>query len=333
MKNLMNKRTWIAAVVILAVAVVAVFSYWALTRAPSPPALILQREWTANAEFAGDVWAAELAREHGITLQVREGSELIDPVKQVRSGIAHFGVASADRILVENDGGADLVIIAAASYKSPVVFLARPQTAIATPGDMRGHVVGIQSGTNTELVFHALLRAQGIQLDDVKVVESGWGTANFETGAIDVLGAFAYDEPVTLELKHVDFTTLFPEDYGVRYVGTVYFTRRAFAAEHSEMVQGFVDALVDGWKHALEKPDEAIALVGRRFPSVSANAAKERASLERGRPYFGGEDGQLLYASQSRWTAMAADLVAQGRLRSFDFAKTVDYHFLSRAPQ
>src|SRR5947209_14228861 len=101
--------------------------------------VVLQREWVANAEFAGDVWAADEAGRHGIDLGIREGSDVRDSVKEVRSGSAHFGVASADRILRENASGADLVVIACSTYRSPVVFLSHPEDQIHSPADFRGH--------------------------------------------------------------------------------------------------------------------------------------------------------------------------------------------------
>jgi NitT/TauT family transport system substrate-binding protein len=296
---------------------------------PKPQSAILQREWTANAEFAGDVWASEVSQSHGIRLQVREGSELIDPVKTVRSGDAQFGVASADRILRENEGGADLVILACATYKSPVVFLTHPAQKIKSPSDFRGHTIGIQAGTNTELVFKSLLRSRGLAPTEMKVVESGWGTTNFETGAIDVLAAFDYDEPVQLKLKSVPFEELWPEKDGVHFVGTVYFTRRALLTQDPRLVQGFMDSLVDGWEKALRQPSDAIAKLAVRFKDI--NKEKETTSLEKGREYFAGENGRLLYASQERWKQMAASLISLQVIKSFDFNANVDYRFLESA--
>lgn len=121
--------------------------------------IVLQREWTANAEYAGDIWASKIAPECGIALSVKEGSELLDPVRLVRSGGAHFGVTSADRILQENEGGGQLRIIASATCKTPVVFLSKKDSGIQSPQDFVGKTVGIQAGTNTELVFEARIRS------------------------------------------------------------------------------------------------------------------------------------------------------------------------------
>ena len=110
----------------------------AMSCKPAPTeTLVLQREWIANAEFAGDVWAQDISRQGGPLISVREGSELLDPIKAVRSGVAQFGVASSDRVLRENEGGADLVILAVATYKSPVVFLSHPRDMVKSPSDFR----------------------------------------------------------------------------------------------------------------------------------------------------------------------------------------------------
>jgi len=267
--------------------------------------VILQREWTANAEFAGDVVAVEVAAKHGMQLQVKEGSETLDPIKTVRAGLADFGVASADRVLRENEGGADLVIIAAATFRSPVVFLTREDLRIGSPGDFRGRTIGIQAGTNTDLVFRALIHSQkGLALDDMTIVDPGWGTGAFEARTVDVLGAFAYDEPITLQLKHITFGEIVPEHYGVRYVGTVYFTRWSVVRKETELTQTFMDALVEGWKVALADPNGAIERLAQRFDDVRTNKQKELMSLEKGREFFGGGDCGLLCASNGRFEAM-----------------------------
>jgi NitT/TauT family transport system substrate-binding protein len=290
---------------------------------------ILQREWTANAEFAGDVWAEGVPTSSGQTLEVREGSELNDPIKQVRSGNADFGVASADRVLRENEGGADLVVIATSTYRTPVVFISRPDAKLEKPEDLKHRSVGIQTGTNTELVLRELLKIRNIPPADLKIVESGWGTASYEAKTIDVLAGFDYDEPVQLSRKGLHYAVMHPETYGVQSVGTVYFTRRALVNSDPTKVQNFMDALVVGWRNALAQPKTAVDKLKLQFHDVDAD--KETESLTRGAPYFAGEDDHLLYASPVRWNRMAEDLIALNVIRHFKFEENVDYRFLESA--
>jgi NitT/TauT family transport system substrate-binding protein len=263
---------------------------------------------------------------------VHEGSELIDPIKSVRSGVAHFGVASADRVLRENEAGADLVIIGSATFRSPVVYLTKPGRNIQGPKDFLKRTVGIQPGTNTELILLALLDSQRISPKDIKIVDSGWGTEMFELGTLDVLGAFAYDEPIALRLKNRPIERLIaPEDYGVRFVGTVYFTRKRLVASRPREVQAFMNALFSGWKNALSNPDEAMNILEAKYIEVRNNSNKERQSFLAGREYFAGEGGSVLSTSKERWTDMGKTLVKLGKLRQFDFNASIDYRFLEKA--
>jgi len=291
--------------------------------------VILQREWTANAEYAGDVWASKIGQENGFHLLVKEGSELLDPVRVVRAGSAHFGVASADRILQENEGGAGLVVIASATFKTPVVFLSRKESGIRTPKDFVGKRVGIQAGTNTELVFKAIINATDINQDQIRVVESGWGIQTFLNKDIDVLGAFDYDETIQLDMQNIEYNIIMPEDYGVNYVGTVYFTRKNLITENPKLIQDFLDYLVLGWQKTIKNPEEAMKILTAYKSEI--NVPKEKKSLIRGIKYFQGENNFLLYSSKERWNSMAESLVKLGRLKSFNYQSNIDYSFLEIA--
>lgn len=325
MKPLASRRRLIIVICICGVFIVG------LLKIICPPSehVVLQREWMANAEYVGDIWTSKIGRENGFNLDVKEGSELRDPIKMVRSGDAQFGVASADRILEENEGGAGLLIIASATYKTPVVFLSKKETGIQSPNSFIGKTIGIQVGTNTELVFEALIEATKVRKEELRVVESGWGIQTFVSGDIDVLGAFDYDETIQLDMRSIEYDIIRPEDYGVDYVGTVYFTRKSFARENPSVVQEFLRYLVRGWESALNDPEAAMKMLVKYKPEV--DAIKEGMSLARGKHYFQGENQRLLYSGRERWESMTNSLIQMGRLRSFDYSSNIDYSYLEIA--
>lgn len=315
-------------VIVFLIAFVFILTRWVATLT-SGRKIVLQREWMANAEYAGDLWAAKIGKENGFPLLVKEGSELLDPVRLVRAGNADFGVASADRVLQENEGGAQLAIIASATFKTPVVFLSKKSSGIRIPEDFVGKKVGIQAGTNTELVFKAIVDATNLDEDQIRVVESGWGIQTFVNDDIDVLGAFAYDETIQLDMKNIEYNIILPEDYGVNYVGTVYFTRKEIVTENPQLVQDFLDYLTLGWQKSMENPEDAIKMLVLYNSGIDGR--KEKQSLISGIEYFKGEDGLLLYSSRKRWNLMAESLERLGRLKSFNYEDNIDYSFLEIA--
>lgn len=295
----------------------------------SRESVILQREWFANSEFAGDLLAARFANSQGWELTVAQGSEVIDPVLEVQSGQAHFGVISADRLLRENEQGAQLKAVAVASPHSPVVFLARSGERLDRPEDMKGKFVGIQTGTNTELVFDALLHKNGIDPSAVNEVESGWGIGDFVAKQMDVLAAFDYDEPIQLAEQGIEVVKLYPAKFGVDFLGTVYFARADLVEENPELVRRFVSALVIGWEQAINDRESALSVLLAEYPALDGK--KEAASLGALASYVDGDSGQPLFATRQRWEAMAAVLKELERLDEFQFEANVDYSFLRKA--
>jgi ABC-type nitrate/sulfonate/bicarbonate transport system substrate-binding protein len=305
--------------------IIAIFS----VKCSKKDSIILQREWFANSEFVGDIWASKIASEKGLTLQVKEGSELLDPVRLVRSGDVHFGVASADRVLQENEGGAQLMIIASATYKTPVVFLSKTKSQIFKPVDFIDKKVGIQAGTNTELVLDAIIHNENLDKEKIRIVESGWGIQTLRNDDIDVLGAFDYDERIQLEMHKVKYNKIDPEESDVKYVGTVYFTRKSLIEEEPDVVQDFISYLVAGWENAIDNPDEAISFLVEYNSNIDRE--KEKLSLSQGIKYFQGENNHLLFSSKERWMAMAESLIELGKLNKFIFEENIDYTFLEIA--
>jgi len=161
-------------------------------------------------------------------------------------------------------------------------------------------------------VFKTLVKVLNLS-PDMKVVESGWGTKAFETGALDALAAFEYDEPIQLDLKKIGYKIIRPEAAGCILLELYTSPRRNSCRRNPKVVQGFIDDLVGGWAQAIAHPKEGIDKVAAHFKDVDVN--KELLSFERGRPYFSGEGGRLLYASAgtlgARWRAI--DLI--GRIK------------------
>ena len=94
----------------------------------------LIQEWFPYSGYAGEVMAVyETAKNNNIEINLKKGSDNIDPLKLVISGESDFGVASADKILQANEKGADLVVIGVINYKSPTCFLSKMEMNIQTP--------------------------------------------------------------------------------------------------------------------------------------------------------------------------------------------------------
>jgi NitT/TauT family transport system substrate-binding protein len=282
-----------------------------LSPAAAVKRVTLRQEWFPNSNYAGAIYGAKrFAAKHHIQLVIQPGSDNIDPVKTVISGESLFGDAAADKIVAANSKGADLVIIGVLNNDSPTCFLTKAEANIRTPNDFVGKKVGVLTGTSTEYVYRAMLAKCHLDKSQFTEIEAPFDLATFIAGAYDVRPAFVYDEPVSLDLQNVAYNIISPRDYGVSFLGTVYFTKRKLIEEQPQLVQNFIDTVADGWRAALKSPAEAIDLIKEFDPTIDAK--RETLSLRKSLSLFQGKAGHPLTLNRESWDAMLAELVHLG---------------------
>src|SRR5690606_14970347 len=122
----------------------------------TPYEISLRQEWFPSACYAGDLIASKLAsKSNDIIINVREGSEELDPIKMVLSGEDDIGVSSLDRIIEANNKGADLVAIGIINYKSPTCFITLKKNKFSSIEDFKKYKVGVFTGNNTEMIINS----------------------------------------------------------------------------------------------------------------------------------------------------------------------------------
>lgn len=287
----------------------------------------LRQEWFPTANYAGELFAQyETDKNYGLDIKLEAGSDNIDPIKLVLSGENDFGIASADRILTANETGANLVVIAVANPTSPTCFLSKVDKNITIPKNFEGHTVGILTGTNTELIYKILKKKAGLDDKKIKEVEIPFDLATFIANQYDVRPAFVYDEPVSLEQQGIKYNLIKPADYGVNFLGTVYFTKASTIKNKPEIVQAFVNALADGWNDAFKNPEQAIKYLKQYDKDIDEK--RETFSLQKAIPYFKGDNDKVLTCDFKKWEEMVSSLRELGILKTLDLSQTVDTTFI-----
>jgi NitT/TauT family transport system substrate-binding protein len=290
--------------------------------------IVLQQQWFANSGFAGEVWAQEyLAKPLGVSLTIHPGSDSIETTQVVKSGQADFGVAGADQIMLANENGADLVVVGVINPETLAAFISNANKGILLPSDFVGKRVGTMEGTPVHLVYRVMMNQNKISIDHSKEVPTNWSYSGFDKD-YDIYPAFINDEPITFatEKPSLKLSIMKPSDFGVNFIGTVYFCRRDLIESNPKKVQMFVNLMIAGWQQALSDPKKATAVL-KSF-SNDINQGKELKSLIAGIAYYRGSSGKILYATKDRWLRMADQLKAAGLLKTFDYDKTVNNNFV-----
>lgn len=288
----------------------------------------LVQAWFANANYAGEVVAQhKFDSIYNIDLNIIEGSYEIDPIKMVLTGEAEIGVAGADKVLVANDKGADLVVFGVINPVSPVCFVSLQKKNINSVTDFAGNKIGVLTGTATEYVYRSLLEKEGIISSELNEVEISFDLNTFLNETYDVRPAFIFDEPVSLDFQSINYNILEPSEYGVNFLGTVYFCKRDYLENNKDLIQRLTNSLIKGWEFALDNNDESVSYLKKSFPSVDEK--RELASLKKGISYFEGDNSKQLYAVMTKWNEMSESLKKLNVIKEFK-AQDIDYSFVNK---
>lgn len=289
----------------------------------------LRFDWFTSMTFSGEVWGyEEFAKKNDLELKIEPGSESTDPIKLVIGGANDFGCISAEKFLSANEKGADLIAIGVINQLSPTVFVSKKEKNILTPKDWVGKRVGVLPGGATEYVYRSLLRKVSITPSQLTEFTVPFDLGTFITDSYDVRPAFVYDEPVSLELQNVPYNIIEPKDYGINYVGRVYFAKRDFIKNNPELVQKFVKTMADGWNASMVKPEEAIAKLKQYEPKTDSN--RDLASLKKAKPYFVDGNGRVLTFNYAYWDATVNELNELGIIKTRNYRDFIDDSFINR---
>jgi ABC-type nitrate/sulfonate/bicarbonate transport system substrate-binding protein len=287
----------------------------------------LRQEWFANASYLGEVMAInETDSINGLEIELIEGAEDIDPLKMIISGQNDFGVAGADRLFEANEKGANLVVIGVVNHINPTCFISLKTTELNNPEDFKGKKVGVFTGNNTEMIYRLLIKKANIDVSKIEEVEAPFDLGTFITRNYDIRPAYIFDETVSLDLQNIEYNILKPQDYGVTFVGNVYFTSRKMVENNPEIVRKFVKSITEGWEATYKDVDKAVKYL-KEF-SDGINIEREIKSFNNGKEYFRDETGRVLFSDFKNWQMMEDDLKALGKIKNSSFKDFVNYNFL-----
>lgn len=224
-------------------------------------------KWVFNASVAGDIYADVNGHfeKAGLKVNVKEGSPEKNAIKELELGQADFGVASADQVIRALDKGSKVVVLAQIFQINPMQWIYRADLPeIQDVADLRGKSIGITFGGNDETIMNTLLAREGLTENDVSISGARFDFTPFLTGKVEVWPVYLNSQGVILkdrlarEGEEVRFFS--PAKFGVNFVANSVITSQAMMDEHPQTVQKFREALISGWKAAMDPAHEEQAL-------------------------------------------------------------------------
>lgn len=278
--------------------------------------VVLQLKWHHQFQFAGYYAAAAKGfyRDAGLDVKFVEAGPAIDPVAEVVSGRAQYGVSNSALILARA-GGKPVVALAVIFQHSPFILVARADAGIGSVQDMAGKRLMIEPHADE---IYAFLRKEGLNESRLVVKPHSFDHQDLIDGNADVMTAYSTDQPFFFEqrgYRHLEFT---PRTAGIDFYGDNLFTSTEELSEHPARVRAFREASLKGWRYAMAHPEEIADLILAQY---SRRHARAHLLFEANRmgPLLQSELVDLGYMSPDRWRHIA-DTYAELGMLSRDFA-------------
>src|SRR3984957_12120770 len=242
-------------------------------------------------------------KDEGIDLEIISGSGSSDVVKQVGAGAIEFGVVDAIVLTQAAQQRVPLKAIAAYYLRTPICVISPKAKPITQPSQLTGGVkLGSKKGSATFQGLIALLSANNIPLEQVKLVDVGFGVGPLLAGQVDALMGFTTSETVEAENAGMQINVMPISDFGVNVYGLTIVGNSSLIEKNPELAKAFLRATHKGMALATKDPAAATDSIVKQVEA--ADGPLEGRVLAATAPFWTGPDTaghELGWQSTARW--------------------------------
>lgn len=228
----------------------------------------LQLKWLHQFQFAGYYAAVEKGfyKDVGLDVTLIPANAELDPVSEVTSGRADFGVGTSE-LLLRRALGEKVVVLGVIFQYSPLVLMAKRDNGFRTLHDITQESIAIESGSS-EIV--AYLKSQGIEVHQVELQGHDLYIEKLIQGEIAAQTAYTTTEPFLMDQLGIEYQLFSPRTVGIDFYGDNLFTTEAMIEAHPDRVKAFKSASLKGWEYAMSHTEEMIRLIQQNYNTRSS---------------------------------------------------------------
>jgi diguanylate cyclase (GGDEF)-like protein/PAS domain S-box-containing protein len=232
----------------------------------------VQLRWYHQFQFAGYYAALEKGfyADAGLDVHLIEGGVGADPVAEVVSGKADFGISTSG-LALDFVRGKPILLLASIFQHSANVLLCTSD--IKYPTDLVGKKPVVLMAGDGDVELKSIFINEGIRLDKLQFAPDEHHLQDLIDGRIDALYAYASNEPFSLQEKGIPYTLFKPENYGMDFYGDSLFTNSQLQKTKPAVVESFRLASIKGWYYALEHSEEIVDLIIKKYNSQHKSKA------------------------------------------------------------
>jgi ABC-type nitrate/sulfonate/bicarbonate transport system substrate-binding protein len=225
--------------------------------------------------------------DEGIDLKIITPTSTADTIRLIQADKADFGLADGLDIAGQIGAGRDVSAVMAVTQRPSGGLVTLAGEDIRSPADLGGKTVGVTGVPSDMAVLETMVEDAGGDPDDSKVVTVGFGGIQaLLAGRISAFTGYVPADSAVIESKGKKTRNFaFDEFGGPPYPGLVAFSTGSRIASDPELIEGFVNATITGYRQALEDPAAAISAMSNSIPELDGDLAA--ATFEAYRPLIG----------------------------------------------
>jgi NitT/TauT family transport system substrate-binding protein len=273
--------------------------------AQSPTKIKIRLDWKAGAQHAPFYLGKQrgLYKERALDLDIISGSGSSDTVKQVGSKAVEFGLVDALVLVQAAQQRVPVKAIAAYYQRTPIVLISPKAKPVTNPRQLlQGVKLGSKKGSATFQGLVALLSANGMQLEQIKLVDIGFGVAPLLVKQVDAIMGFSMNEPVEAESAGMPVSLMPISDYGVNTYGLTIVSNPEVMQQKPDTVKAFMDATLRAVAETMKDPAGAIAALAAAVDEIDSK--REAKVLEQTVPYWKSRETEASgfgWQTEERW--------------------------------
>ena len=270
--------------------------------AQAPAKVKIRLDWKGGAQHAPLYLGKQrgIYKEEGLDLEIISGSGSSDTIKQIGSKAVEFGLVDALVLVQGAQQRVPAKSIAAYYQRTPIVLISPQAKPVTNPRQLLdGIKLGSKKGSATFQGLMALLSANGMTLEQIKLVDIGFGVQPLLVKQVDALMGFSMNEPIEAESGGMAVALMPISDYGVNTYGLTLAANPEVMQLKPELVKAFMKATLRSVAQTEKDPAGAVAAVAAAVDETDVK--REAKVLEHTVPYWHAKDGGFGWQTEQGW--------------------------------
>jgi NitT/TauT family transport system substrate-binding protein len=213
-----------------------------------------------------------------VTLQNDTDPDLITKVGQ---GSVAIGIGDGTSVIPAVSQAIPVVYVATMYGTFPSIVLAKANSGITTPADLKGRKIGIPGKYGSSwIMLQALLKSANLTTSDVQIVEYPQYTqaAALQQGAVDAATGFTNNEPIQLKNSKID-TTVLSVDSIVALPGPGLVTGTATLKSQKDALKAFTKVTLQAMADITADPQKGLDATYALVPDLAQDKALQAQIL------------------------------------------------------